>query len=156
LIAIDANDGRRNAVWTDDPAARPRVHISRADHGDLMRIRLRSDASWLGIEGALVRELPTGGTIVTLRIDSAMVRSPGNFVATVLVDDPDNEGTGTLLRIPVTLSLALRGGGTVSASVHAGSVHRLSLVADTGRGHRIEAESLTRDGVVLLALHEPG
>jgi subtilisin family serine protease len=156
LIAIDADDGRRNAVWTDDPSARPRVHISRADNGDVMRIRLRSDAAWLSVEGDLVRELPTGGTIVTLRIDSTLVRSPGNFVATVLGDDPDNEGAGTLLRIPVTLSLAMRGGGTVSASVHAGSVHRLSFVADTGRGHRIEVESLTRDGVVLLALHEPG
>lgn len=156
LIAIDAADGRRNAVWASDPAARPRVHISRADHGDVMRIRLRSDATWLGVEGDPVRELPTGGTIVRLSIDSTLVRSPGNFVATVLVDDPDNEGAGTLLRIPVTLSLPLSGGGTVSATVHPGSVHRLSFVADTGRGYRVEAESLTRDGVVLLALHEPG
>src|SRR5690606_28746121 len=43
-----------------------------------------------------------------------------------------------------------------AVTVHPGGAERFIFAADTGRGVRVQAHAVSRDGQLLVALHEPG
>ncbi len=160
LHAVDLANQRLDAIWLPSgvPAEAPRVRVERIDRDVAMQIRLRSSAAWLDVAGPAVRSLPPEGATLELKLDSDLLMQPGTHVATLFVDDAQDEGLGVLLRIPVTVQVPIATDGTNAglATIHPGAAARATFLADTGLGLQVRVETASRDGVVLAALHEPG
>lgn len=160
LVAVDDADPTRNAVWIPaGPAPETvKLRVRRNDGGPPMRIRVRSGAEWLRLEGSSLRELPAEGVALYFALDQQALAAPGVRVGSVIIEDADDETLGPLLRVPVTVRVPVARGDTASmvAAVHAGAAARMVFATDTGRGVRVEVNTLSTDGLALMALHEPG
>jgi len=160
LEALAATDSTHSGIWFDGVVLPERfaVTIRRRDDGGAMRIRLRSSVPWLEIEGDVVRPLPVGGTMVNLHVEPGAHLTPGVRIGSLLVEDADDEGLGVLLRVPVTIRRPMPLDGDVHTllAMQAGEIGREVVDADSGRGLEITVETLSRNGLVLVSLHEGG
>jgi subtilisin family serine protease len=160
LVAVDDNDPTRNAVWLPSGAAPATVklRVRRNDGGPPMRIRVRSGADWMRLEGSELRELPNEGAALYFALDTQALASPGVRVGSVIIESADDDALGRLLQVPVTVRVPVNptDSASMAASVHAGSSSRMQFLADTGRGVRVEVRTLSAEGVALMAMHEPG
>ncbi len=158
-VEIEGEPGH-TAVWLPlgDAPITAKVRLRRADPGGTMLVRLRSTARWLEVEGPAVRELGAEGIAVYLRLDASQLGTPGVRIAAFTVEDANDEALGALVRVPVTVRVPLpeADGAQGVVQVHARGVGRHSFRADSGQGVRVEVATLARDGLALVALHEPG
>jgi tripeptidyl-peptidase-2 len=157
--SIDALDGRAALVFGPGPIpSHAQLWLRRTDARTEMPIRIRSTAPWLQVEGSSLRMLPTSGLVLHLVLDTAALAAPGVRVGSVIVEDAANRRLGPLVRVPVTVRVPLLPGGTASGvvAVHAGGVGRQLFLADSGIGLRVAVRTLSDEGRVLAALHEPG
>jgi subtilisin family serine protease len=160
LIAVDDTDPTRNAVWvpTGPAPATVKFGVRRNDGGPPIRIRVRTSADWLRLEGSDLRELPNEGVALYFAMDTQALSSPGVRVASVIIESAEDVALGPLLRVPVTVRVPLSSAdsaGMVTA-VHAGAAARVVFATDTGRGIRVEVRTLSTDALALMAMHEPG
>jgi hypothetical protein len=160
LVAVDDADPARDAVWTPSGAAPTTVklRVRRNDGGPPMRIRVRSDAAWLALEGSDLRELPSEGVALYFAVDTLALRDPGVRIGGVTIEAADDPEMGPLLQVPVAIRVPVSNDDSTgtAASVHAGATARTVFLADTGRGVRIEVATQGAGSVALLAMHEPG
>lgn len=160
LMALAVQDSTQSGIWFDGVVLPERfaVRIRRRDAGGAMRIRLRSSVPWLGIEGDAVRALPPEGTTVSLHVEPGSHLMAGVRIGALLVEDADDEGLGVLLRIPVTIRRPMPLAGDVHTllALQAGEIGREVVDADSGRALEVTVETLSRNGLVLIGLHEGG
>lgn len=158
-VEIEGEPGH-TAIWgpIGEAPASAKVRLRRADPGGPLLVRLRTTAPWLAVEGPPVRELGPDGIAVYLRIDQALLTAPGVRIASLTVEDANDESLGALARVPVTVRVPLpeQDGASGVVQVHAGGAGRHFFRADSGRGIRIEAATMATDGLALVAVHEPG
>ena len=163
-IAVDVGPvtGRGAVFLTAAPvgsAARPlgaRVVLRRLDGQAPMMVRLATDATWLQLPETVT--LASGRGEFTLSVLTASVSAPGMLRGTIRVEGPD-ETAGPLAVIPVTVRVPIPVTGTRTAiALHqdAGSVGRVFVPADSGRGMQVEVETLRTLDKVSADLHEPG
>ena len=160
LVAVDDADPTRNAVWAPSgPApATVKLRVRRNDGGPPMRIKARSGVDWLRLEGGDLRELPSEGAALYFAVDTQVLRAPGVRVGSVIIESADEEGLGPLLRVPIAIRVPVSAADSAGlvATVHAGGASRMTFRADTGRGVRVEVNTLSAETLALMALHEPG
>ncbi len=158
-ITVEGDPGH-DAIWLPVGAApaSAKVILRRADGGAPLNVRIRTTVPWLSVEGPSLRTLGPEGVAIYLRLDAAALRTPGVRIGAMLVEAAEDEGLGTLVRVPVTVRVPLPDDGEASGvvQVHAGDVGRFFFRADSGRGFRAEVATLAADGLALMALHEPG
>lgn len=160
-LRVSSVDGTTvGAIWFDGAVLPERlgVRIVRRDRALPIRLRLRTTAPWLSVVGGAVQSLPVGGGVIELRLEPGALLTPGVRTAALLVEDDADEGAGVLARIPVTIDHAAAVDGAVPAIVamQPGEAVHESFEADSGRALAITVETLSRDGLVLVGLHEPG
>lgn len=160
LESLARADSTQSGIWFDGLVLPERfaVTIRRRDDGGARRIRLRSNVPWLDVEGAAVRPLPAGGTVVSMHVEPGVHLTPGVRTGALLVEDADDEGLGVLLRVPVTIRRPMTLGGDVHTllAMQAGEIGREVVDADSGRALEITVETLSRTGLVLVGVHEGG
>lgn len=160
LAVVDATDAAHTAVWVPigvvPSTIQLRVH--RTDSSDPIRIRVRSGAPWLRLDGSAVRTVGPSGATLHFTVDSAIRRTPGVLQTEVRIDDAADPSLGALRRVPVTVRIPVPDLPTqqLTRAIHAGGTARVAFRADTGRGIHLDVEAVAIDGAVLLALHEPG
>jgi subtilisin family serine protease len=160
LVAAPVDHPERDAIWFDGEILPERIilRLDRRDDGPALRVLLRSTVPWLAIERGAVQTVGPDGLTVPLRIEPSAHLTPGVRIGTVLVEDADDEGLGVLVRVPVTIRRPMPLGRSVRTVVamQPGETGREVFDADSGRGLRVTVETLSRDGLAFLALHEPG
>lgn len=161
LVAAPVDQPEHDAIWFDGEVLPERIilRLARRDGGPDLAVRLRSTVPWLVIERGSVQTVDSAaGLTVPLRIDPASHLTPGVRIGTVLVEAAADEGLGVLLRVPVTIRRPMPPGRAVRTVVamQSGQTGRETFDADSARGLRVQVETLSRDGLAFIALHEPG
>lgn len=163
VIQVRAEDGDNpgnSAVWRDEPGGDGtiRLRVRRTDANEAFRIRVRSSAPWLRVEGPPLRSVPPSGVSLYLAVDSAVAAKPGLHTGVVRIDDANDASSGPLAVVPVTLRVPLNGAvrASFAATIQAGAVERIAFAADTGRGILVRAAAVNDDGAALMSLHGPG
>ena len=163
-IAVDVGGvkGRGAVFLTAEPVGTPpralgaRVALRRLDGNAPITLRLVSDAAWLQLPETVT--LAAGRGEFTVGVAAAPMSASGVLRATIRVEGRD-ETAGPLAVVPVTVRIPLPAAGTrMPVAVHqeAGSVGRLFIPADTGRGMQIEIATLRAQDRAVASLHEPG
>lgn len=146
-------------VWAleDKAASSTTVTLMRLDSPEPLEIRLRSDLPWLGISSDTVATIGPAGTTVQLVTRLPENAPPEVRIGSLIVESGKDEGLGVLLRVPITIRQPVTVGdreGFIMA-MQAGQTSHGVFVADSGRAIRIAVNTLSRDGLVLVALDEP-
>lgn len=163
VVQVRVEDGDHpghTAVWRDERGGRGtiRLRVQRTDADEALRIRVRSSAPWLRVEGPPLRSVPPSGVSLYLSVDSGVAAMPGVHSGVVRIDDANDASSGPLAVVPVTLRVPQDGATRYSfaATIQAGAVERIAFNADTGRGILVRAASVNDGGAALLSLHDPG
>ena len=163
-VAVDVGQvaGRGAVFLTASPlgsAARAlgaHVVLRRRDGSAPLTVRLVTDATWLQIPETVV--LAAGRGDFTVNVPGTLNAAPGLLRGTIRVEGPD-EAAGPLAVIPVTVRIPIATTGTkkpLTLHQDPGSVGRVFIPADSGRGLQIEVATLRSQDKVAAALHEPG
>lgn len=163
-IAVDVGQvmGRGAVLLTAAPSGSPpralgaRIVLRRLDGIAPLTLRLATDATWLQIPETVT--LPAGRGEFTIVIQTQSAATPGMLRGTIRVEGND-ETAGALAVIPVNVRVPIPASGTrapIALHQDAGTIGRVFVPADTGRGLQIEVATLRAADHVSAALHEPG
>ncbi len=163
-VAVDvgAVKGRGAVLLTASPAGSTaralgaRVVLRRQDGTAALSVRLATDATWLQLPETVL--MAAGRGEFTLSVTLPPNIAPGTLTSTVRVEGPD-EAAGPLAVIPVTVRIPISAAGTrtpIALHQDPGSVGRVFVPADSGRGLQIEIATLREQDKVGVGLHEPG